>query len=173
MFVAPVTAACGQREVMSQRELARRRAIHWQQRGFAQKLTLATGTALGLIDGHDLTRLQGTIAAFGCLHSRWLEQLQEPQFAYLSNAHGAFPDKVRNKFGKQGTRNIRGDAFDQLRRNLCDEVFGRACQAVLVADAIIHAGRISNRTLLKLPARSSVQSCARNRTITKSLDDVV
>ena len=99
-------------------------------------------------------------------------QLQEPQFAYPSNAHGALQDKVRNKFGKQCTWNIRGDAFDQLRRNLCDEVFGRACQTVLVADAIIHAGRISNRTLLKLPVRSSVQSCARNRTITKPIDDV-
>src|ERR1700686_1936269 len=66
MFVAPVTAACGQREMMGQRELARRRAIHWQHRGFAQKLTLATGTTLRLINGHDSTRLQGgTIAGFG------------------------------------------------------------------------------------------------------------
>src|SRR5260370_1632787 len=99
MFVAPVTAACGQREVMSQRELARRRAIHWQQRGFAQKLTLATGTTLRLINGHDLTRLQGARSLdLECVHSMCYEQLQEPQIAYLSTAHGAFQNKVRNKF---------------------------------------------------------------------------
>ena len=163
---------------MGQRELARRSTNHWQQCGFAQKLTLATGAGLRLISGRDIDAAAGwheggTIAGFEMRTQQVPEQSQEPQIAYLSNAYGAFQDKVRNKFGEQCTRNIRGDAFDQLRRNLCDEVFGRACQAVLVADAIIHAGRISNRTLLKLRIRSSVQSCARNRTITKPIDDVV
>ena len=60
--------------------------------------------------------------------------------ANLADAHGAFQDEISDVLGKKGARNVRGDAFDNLRRNLGDEVVGRARQAVLVADGLVHDG---------------------------------
>lgn len=60
--------------------------------------------------------------------------------ANLADAHGAFQDEISDVLGKKGARNVRGHAFDNLRRNLGDVVVGRARQAVLVADAIVHDG---------------------------------
>lgn len=58
--------------------------------------------------------------------------------ANLADTRRAFQDEISDVLGKQGARNVRGHAFDNLRRNLGDVVVGRARQAVLVADAIVH-----------------------------------
>ena len=60
--------------------------------------------------------------------------------ANLADTRRAFQDEISDVLGKQGARNVRGHAFDNLRRNLGDVVVGRARQAVLVADAIVHDG---------------------------------
>jgi hypothetical protein len=51
--------------------------------------------------------------------------------ANLADAHGALQDEISDVLGKKGARNVRGHAFDNLRRNLGDVVVGRARQAVL------------------------------------------
>jgi hypothetical protein len=68
--------------------------------------------------------------------------------ANLADAHGAFQDEISDELGKKGASNVRGHAFDNLRRNLRDVVVGRARQAVLVADAIVHDGKSPGEVLV-------------------------
>jgi hypothetical protein len=68
--------------------------------------------------------------------------------ANLADPHGAFQDQISDVLGKQGARNVRGHAFDHLRRNLGDVVVGRARQAVLVADAIVQMGESPGKVVV-------------------------
>ena len=68
--------------------------------------------------------------------------------ANLADTRRAFQDEISDVLGKQGARNVRGHAFDNLRRNLGDVVVGRARQAVLVADAIVHEGGESGEVIV-------------------------
>ena len=75
-------------------------------------------------------------------------RLKNSQMPNLADARGAFQDEISDVLGKKGARNVRGHVFDHLRRNLGDIVVGRARQAVLVADAIVHDGRGSGKVVV-------------------------
>src|SRR6202045_3772616 len=78
--------------------------------------------------------------------SRDSMRLKNSQMPNLADTRRAFQDQIGDVLGKKGAWNIRGHVFDHLRRKLCDVVVGRARQAVLVADAIVHDGRGSGES---------------------------
>ena len=73
-------------------------------------------------------------------------RLKNSQMPNLANTRRAFQDEIGDVLGKKGARNVRGHVFDHLRRNRGDVVVGRARQAVLIADEIVHDGRGSGES---------------------------
>src|ERR1700688_4437987 len=86
------------------------------------------------------------LSAISMSGSRDSMRLKNSQMANLADARRAFQDEIGDVLGKKGARNVRGHAFDHLRRNLGDIVVGRARETVLVADAIVHDGRGSGES---------------------------
>src|ERR1700692_4149047 len=88
------------------------------------------------------------LSAISMSGSRDTMRLKNSQMPNLADTRRAFQEEISDVLGKKGARNVRRHVFDHLRRNLGDVVVGRARQAVLVADAIVHDGRGSGKDVV-------------------------
>jgi hypothetical protein len=65
---------------------------------------------------------------------------EHPKVPDFSHGWRPVQDEFRNVLGQECARNVAGDSFYELRRNLNNERVRIALEAVFVTDAVIHMG---------------------------------